>query len=280
MTGIYKEKIFEKEIKDGERFSFGKNWKNFLSSLNEQRIQEAEKSLRIMLDVEDLNGKSFVDIGCGSGLFSLAAKRLGATVHSFDYDENSVNCAKFLKKNYFPDDKNWKIECGSALDEQYLQSLGQFDFVYSWGVLHHTGQMWNALDAIYRLTKNNGKLFIAIYNDQGRNSKLWLKIKKMYCTAPSPVKKLILALCMIRLWGPRTVIDTLKGNPVKTWNEYKKHRGMNPYYDVVDWVGGYPFEVAKPEEIFEFCKDKGFQLDKLRTCAGGIGCNEFVFVKR
>jgi 2-polyprenyl-6-hydroxyphenyl methylase/3-demethylubiquinone-9 3-methyltransferase len=54
-------------------------------------------------------------------------------------------------------------------------------------------------------------------------------------------------------------------------------RGMSPWRDVVDWVGGLPFEVAKPEEIFEMFQQRGFSLDRLRTCAGGLGCNEFVF---
>jgi 2-polyprenyl-6-hydroxyphenyl methylase/3-demethylubiquinone-9 3-methyltransferase len=54
---------------------------------------------------------------------------------------------------------------------------------------------------------------------------------------------------------------------------------MSPWRDVVDWVGGYPFEVARPEEIFEFFKSKGLVLGKFKTCGGGHGCNEFVFEK-
>ena len=78
------------EIRQGERFEFGKNWSQFLSHLNDSRIAEAEQSLRNMLEVDDLCGKRFLDIGSGSGLFSLAARRLGASVYSFDYDPRSV----------------------------------------------------------------------------------------------------------------------------------------------------------------------------------------------
>src|SRR5438093_190589 len=121
------------------RFEFGKNWAAFLPTLNEERIRIAEGSLKRALQVEDLQGKTFIDIGCGSGLFSLAAVRLGASVHSFDYDAHSVACTAELKRSHFPDHPNWTVEQGSILDQEYIGKLGAFDVVYSWGVLHHTG---------------------------------------------------------------------------------------------------------------------------------------------
>ena len=144
------------DIWHGRRFEFGKNWTRFLSVLNEERIIEAEKSLRTMLGMESMAGKSFLDVGSGSGLFSLAAKRMGASVHSFDYDPESVACTRELKRRYFPDDVNWIIEDGSVLDSDYLGALGEFDIVYSWGVLHHTGAMWKALKNIVPLVRKGG----------------------------------------------------------------------------------------------------------------------------
>jgi 2-polyprenyl-6-hydroxyphenyl methylase/3-demethylubiquinone-9 3-methyltransferase len=132
------------EIKAGSRFAFGENWSRFLTEIDDDRIRQAEQSLCDMLKVKSLQGKQFLDIGSGSGMFSLAARRLGATVHSFDYDPHSVACTNELKRRYFPDDPHWNVEQASALDEKYISGLGCFDVVYSWGVLHHTGQMYRA----------------------------------------------------------------------------------------------------------------------------------------
>lgn len=269
------------EVARGERFEFGKNWAKFLALLNEQRIGEAEASLRQMLECEDLAGRSFLDIGSGSGLFSLAARRLGARVHSFDYDPHSVACTAELRRRYFPDDPSWKVESGSALDAEYVKSLGQFDVVYSWGVLHHTGRMWQALDNARLPVAPGGRLFIAIYNDTGSQSARWKWIKKTYNELPRPLRApfALLAVAPDELKSALRSAATLKlGAYVRSWTNYDQNRGMSKWRDVVDWVGGYPYEAAKPDAIFEFYRQRGFALVKLK-CAGGLGCNEFVFVK-
>ncbi|MDB5390067.1 MAG: Methyltransferase type 12 [Planctomycetaceae bacterium] len=269
------------EIQAGNRFRFGENWSRFLTELNESRILQAERSLCEMLDVTTLQGKRFLDIGSGSGLLSLAARRLGATVHSFDFDPQSVDCTTELKQRYFPNDNGWTIEQGSVLDKPYLETLGQWNIVYSWGVLHHTGNLLQALDHASDLVKDGGNLFIAIYNDQGRTSRVWLKVKRAYNRLPRGLRWLILWPAAIRLWGPTTLRDLAMGRPFHTWRNYSQGsmRGMSAWRDVVDWVGGLPFEVATPEKIFNFYRDRGFQLQQLKTCAGGHGCNEFVFRK-
>ena len=172
------------EVAAGKRFAFGLNWAAFLETLDEERIGTACRSLQDMLGVTDLRGKSFLDVGSGSGLFSLAARRLGARVYSFDYDPQSVGCTEELRRRYFPSDGDWTVEPGSALDTDYLGRLGKFDIVYSWGVLHHTGAMWDALANVAPLVQEGGTLFIAIYNDQGKTSRRWLAVKRTYNRLP------------------------------------------------------------------------------------------------
>ena len=238
----------------------------------------AVHALQRSLGVRDLTGKRFLDIGSGSGLSSLAATRLGASVHSFDFDPRCVACTKELKRRY-AQNAEWTIEVGSVLDATYLRALGRFDIVYAWGVLHHTGALWRAMDHAGSMVAPGGYLLIAVYNDQGRASRRWRYIKRLYISLPPCTRFLILWPCFLRLWGPTTLRDLLHGVPFRTWRQYREDRGMSPWRDVVDWVGGYPFEVAKPEEVFRFYDTRGLTLVGLETCGGGHGCNELVFRK-
>lgn len=265
-----------------ERFAFGKNWLNFLKVVNPERIQAAERSLQILFQVEDLKSKRVLDVGCGSGLFSLAANRLGAGVYSFDYDPDAVACTKELKRRYAPDSLTWEISRGSALDNEFLKTLGQFDIVYSWGVLHHTGSMWQALENVHPLVAPGGLLGIAIYNDQGGASQRWAFIKRYYNRASRPTRFLLLIMigAFLEIRSALIRLTKLKNPlPMNDWKQTKEARGMSTWYDLVDWVGGFPFEVAKPEEIFSFYFQRSYTLIKLKTCGGGLGCNEYVFKK-
>jgi 2-polyprenyl-6-hydroxyphenyl methylase/3-demethylubiquinone-9 3-methyltransferase len=282
MAEAHTEGAHAREVAEGRRFEFGKNWSRFLALLNDKRIAEAETSLKQMLEVEDLGGRSFLDIGSGSGLFSLAARRLGARVHSLDYDPHSVACTAELRRRYFPGDERWTVEEGSALDEGYIRSLGQFDIVYSWGVLHHTGQMWLGLSNAALPVAPGGKLFVAIYNDTGSQSRRWAWIKRTYnnlprflrtpftlaVNAPNEAKALASAVVKLR-----------PGQYLRAWTQYDQGRGMSRWRDIVDWVGGYPYEVATPDELFDFFRARGFGLAKLKCGGVGLGCNELVFVK-
>lgn len=265
------------EVRRGERFAFGRNWAAFLEGLNEARIEEAERSLQSMLGVKDLAGKRFLDIGSGSGLFSLAARRLGARVVSFDYDTDSVNCTCRLRDRFFPGDGAWEISQGSVLDATFVRSFGTFDVVYSWGVLHHTGQMWQALDIAQGAVAPKGQLFIALYNRQQFMTRYWRVVKRTYVRSPEPVRLLMALGFTAYFMGVGFVTDLLRfRNPFQRYSGVGR-RGMRFHRDVVDWIGGWPFEVAAPEEVLRACRARGFALEELRTVGGRLGCNEFVF---
>ncbi len=263
-----------------ERFEFGRNWQRFLRDLNDERILEAESSLRCMVSIEDFNQKTFLDVGCGSGLFSLAARKLGAKVFSFDYDPQSVACTVQLKNTFFPEDADWQIEPGSAVDQSYLRNLGTFDVVYAWGVLHHTGAMWEGLENMVPLVKQGGKLFIAIYNDQGKKSNIWRFVKRAYNRTPKSLRFLILWPIGAALLSGMTLVDLCRLRKPRVASAVSSPRGMSLWIDIVDWVGGYPFEVASANQIIDFYRRRGFCLDKLASCGRKLGCNQFVFTKR
>jgi len=260
-----------------ERFGFGDNWTQFSKTINDKTIFDAVESLKHNTGHNSLEGLTFLDAGCGSGLFSLAANNLDAdSIFSFDYDLDSVNCTKYIKQKYSSTSlNNWDIVQGDVLDTTWLKNIGQFDITYSWGVLHHTGNMWGAFENIMGTVKPGGLLFISIYNDQGQMSKFWKFVKYTYIKGSSFSRFLLLYSFLAYLYLMRTVRGIVKNLPLSTWYS-GAGRGMNLIYDAKDWIGGYPFEVARPEEIIEFFEKNKFSLIK-QNLKFGHACNEYVF---
>jgi SAM-dependent methyltransferase len=258
-----------------DRFAFGANWARFLRRLTPERIRLTEQSLTDWLD--DLRGRTFLDIGSGSGLYSLAARNLGARVRSFDYDPESVACSAELRRRFHPNDSDWVVEQGSALDETYLASLGTFDVVYSWGVLHHTGDLWRAMQLALLPVAPSGRFYLAIYNRLPR----WrhyavVAMKRAYVSVP-PIRWPLLAAYAATHGLPEIGSAIYRRRPLLGYfHEYARtSRGMSWWTDVVDWVGGYPYESATAGEVLDFCRDRGFNLARQFT-PSGHGCNEFL----
>jgi 2-polyprenyl-3-methyl-5-hydroxy-6-metoxy-1,4-benzoquinol methylase len=263
------------------RFDFGENWRRFVQDLDDEQVEAARHSLVTWLGEDSVEGSSFLDIGSGSGIFSLAAVLLDAErVHSFDDDAASVATTSDLKRRFAPT-ANWTVEKASALDVGYMESLGRWDIVYAWGVLHHTGAMWTALDLTCARVRPGGLLFVSVYNDQGWRSRVWRGLKRVHNRLPSSVQAPYTLALTLPMELRSLVVSIARLRPWEYLRLWRRQgygeRGMRRWHDLRDWVGGYPFEVATPEQVFEFCRSRGFTLRRLRTCGGSHGCNQLVF---
>ena len=262
---------------------FGKNFKeNLLTEFDKERLNESIEFIQYYLEIENLNNKTFLDAGCGSGVFTLATTELGANVRAFDLDDVAILNTKELLKEYGHPVSDEKITLGNILDPKFIESLGTYDYVMCWGVSHHTGEMWKSLDLIAQTVNIGGKIHLGIYNKadgwgfypDGRfgPSPFWNKIKKFYSSMPNFIQ---LSIDKLATFGIILLHILTLNNPIKKLKENER-RGMNWQSDLKDWLIGYPYEYATPEEVFEFMKERGFQLEKIRT-NNGLLTNNYVF---
>ena len=249
-------------------FNFGKNWLNYSKIVKDEDLEIMKKSLINLIGLENIKNKTFLDIGCGSGLFAIAAKKLGAKkVMGIDILSDSIKSSEENKERFNIQDVYFKQI--SILDNE-TKTLGKFDVVYAWGSLHHTGKIWKAIENSSYCVENNGLLILAIYNKH-ITSKFWWNIKKLYNCKNRVLKK------MIEFWYLTFII------PIKfilfTREYIKDQRGMNIYYNAIDWLGGFPYEYATKNEVVLYLNKEKFQLIKYIPARGLTGCNEFIFRK-
>jgi 2-polyprenyl-6-hydroxyphenyl methylase/3-demethylubiquinone-9 3-methyltransferase len=262
--------MFEDQVEAGERFRFGENWSQFLELLDDRRISEAEDSIAEFLGTRDLAGRTFLDIGSGSGLFSLAARRLGARVHSIDFDPLSVACTQSLKERFFRNDPEWEVTRGSVLDPNLMSHLAEFDVVYSWGVLHHTGEMHRAIRHAIERVAPKGVLHLALYRKTWF-CPLWKLEKRLYCASPRWIQRAACGLYGATIGVAYRVLHRGRALP----------RGMDLDRDIHDWLGGYPYESITPKALKAFVCAFGFVVRAQTIKSEGMhvtpGCDEFTF---
>jgi SAM-dependent methyltransferase len=261
---------------DAARFEFGKNWHNFIQkNLTDERVDIAKRHILDFIGRNDLNGISVLDIGCGSGLHSLAAIRAGAAaVRCFDYDPNSVRATRYVQSRS-GNPPNWTVEQGSVLDDAYMEALGVYDLVYAWGVLHHTGDVWHALRNTVARAKPGGLLYLALYSADVQIDpppQFWLDIKRRYVGGRWLTRR------QLELWY---IWRYELGGQLKGWSavlkrarEYKKSRGMSKLTDIRDWLGGWPMEFVYDKDVVAFVEPLGCELQKMKT---GEANTEFLF---
>lgn len=260
---------------DDLRFEFGKNWHNFVKrNFTEERLQVTQKHLLDFIGRPSLEGLDFLDIGCGSGLHSFGAFRSGARrIHGLDYDPNSVAASKFLREKA-GSPANWTVERGDVLDEASIAKLGKWNFVYSWGVLHHTGDVWRAVRNAQSAVADGGLFYIALYAaDVQPRVQFWLDKKQEYNRA-SPLKKKQMVAWYVWNEGMHRKIGNLPA-VAKQIVDYRLQRGMNYFADVRDWLGGWPMEFVFDQEVVDLLEQQhGFRLINVAT---GQACSEYLF---
>lgn len=271
------DKIQEQNRPDAKRFEFGQNWTRFVKkNFKQERCDIAMEKILKFSGRKDMKGLEVIDVGCGSGLHSLGMFQAGADkIHSLDYDQNSVNATRILH-DYAKKPPNWTIERGDALDKPYLESLGKWDFVYSWGVLHHTGSMWEAIKNVADMAKPDGYFYIALYSsdaDFQPSKEFWLEIKQKYVHG-SWLKKKYMVLWYVWRFAMQKDIRRLP-EVINRVISYRFNRGMNYFADIRDWLGGWPMEYAGDQETTDLMEQEfGYKLINVDT---GQACSEFLF---
>ena len=255
-------------------FRFGANWKAYSeNALDQERLSQSRAHFLNLLPVYKLTGKTFLDVGFGQGLALCFAQEAGAAAYGIDIDSDNIEALN-ATLSFFPGMRRPSFEIGSILNPTLVQkylSCGGYDIVYSWGVLHHTGDMWQAIENAAQLVKKEGILMISIYKNHW-TSPIWRTIKRMYNISPRIFQQILVFLLVPVIYFAK-FLATFE-------NPLVKERGMSFYYDVVDWVGGYPYEYADPDSIVLFLDKLGFECvfvlpDKVPT-----GIIEYKFIRK
>lgn len=271
-----------------EPFAFGKNWASYAEGIGEAQIAEAVANLRRLLGGGDLSGKRLVDIGCGSGLHSLAALRLGAAeVVAVDIDADSVSTTEALLRRQAPGAR-YRVAKASVFDLDPA-TWGTFDVVYAWGVLHHTGDLAAALRRAGALVAPGGVFIVALYRKTWLGG-FWKREKRWYARASPGAQKRARAVYRRLL-----ALDLLlKGRRLDRYvSTYVSNRGMDFEHDLHDWLGGYPYESVSPAEVTAAVEALGLVMVRSFVSPGsvwhlcgrdvglfGSGCDEYVCARR
>jgi SAM-dependent methyltransferase len=265
-------------VQQERRFAFGENWASYAQLVTQRQIDEAIVALRRLVGGE-LSGKRFLDIGCGSGLHALAALRLGALeVVAVDLDRKSVETTRTMLEVHAAG-KAWRVLEMSVFDLD-ASAIGRFDVVYSWGVLHHTGDMRRALRVAATLVAPGGVFVFALYR-RTRLCRFW-KVEKKWYAGASPLGQAVARSIFVGLF--RVALPIVGKRSFRQYvKEYSGRRGMDFYHDVHDWLGGWPYESISAGGVQEFMGRIGMRevrsFARSRRIMGlfGSGCDEYVY---
>ena len=262
------------------QFDFGANWKSFSDrALSAAHVQQAKEHFAQLFAGIELDGRAFLDIGFGQGLTLLIAASEGAKTIGCDINSTCADVVRSNQKRYFPGlpEDAVPLLVGSILDPGFIETLRTeapdqsrraYDIVHSWGVLHHTGNMRDATQGAASLVVPGGYLVISIYSRHW-SSGLWGVIKRFYNAAPVLLRRLLVALLTPLIYVAKWCVTGR--------NPLEQRRGMDFHHDILDWLGGYPYEYATPAEVNRMLENLGFESVRFIPANVPTGCNEFVF---
>jgi len=266
--------VLNKTIEENMRFEFGKNWQSFSKiALDKQKINQARNDFQELFSGIDLKDKSFIDIGFGQGLTLIFAREAGSNALGIDIDRDNIYALREILK-HFPGQNEPKTRIVSILDKKFIDSQNSqncYHIVHSWGVLHHTGSMYEAITNASNLVSEGGYFVISIYNKHW-SSPVWRMIKWFYNKSPVPMRKLLIGIFYVVIYIAKLIVTGK--------NPKIEHRGMEFLHNVIDWIGGYPYEYASTKNITKFVNLLGFETLKINPARVPTGCNEFVFRKK
>ncbi len=260
-----------------EAFDFGSNWKHYSArALTTSRVEGAREAFCELTFGIELKSRSFLDVGFGQGLTALCAADAGAAVCCLDVNPRCAEALELTSQFFLPKVKEkLNLIVGSILSSSDVRTLREksgdgYDVVHSWGVLHHTGDLQQAFANCAGLVKPGGHLIVAIYNRHW-SSPLWERIKRLYCRLPRIGQKTMIGLFVPVIYLAKLLVT--RRNPLE------KERGMDFLVDIVDWVGGYPYEYAVIDEVLDLGNKNSLQTLRVTPAGVPTGCNEFVFTK-
>jgi SAM-dependent methyltransferase len=187
-----------KHLPGGDNLLSDRNWRENVDKFILDELQMTREQIR---------GKRVLDAGCGQGRWSYGFIKLGATVRGIDTSVSAIKYANEHLKRTTPPARFCVL---NVLDERQLSKVfnnAEFDIIWCWGVLHHTGDPEKGFDNLVKLLKPGGTIHLYLYGKKSFVNKFW---RRVFNVMPLDKRKR-LAERMARL---QTLVGKIKLNKV------------------------------------------------------------------
>jgi ubiquinone/menaquinone biosynthesis C-methylase UbiE len=230
-------------------------------------VEASENHWKIFYSGEEVKGKSVLDAGCGTGIFSIIFATNGAgRVTGIDISEGSLQTARGLKKKFNLENADFQKQDMLALPF----SDESFDIVWAWGTVHHTTDPFRAITELLRILKPSGSILLAVYK-RTRLTFLHEIIRKTLLRAPRKTWK---GLARVMAFFLSPVIFLFK-------KREKSRRGEKLEELIIDWYFVPIRHYYKPEEIRGFLEERGLVIEKYLPASGRFdSTSNFIFKAR